>query len=167
MTGISTRMPGEVVFSFALVILSLVIFWQAYTISGFSSISSPGSLPLAASAIMVMSACFSFVKTLKKPLENHTLFFTHVLPPIVSIILAFILIYSVVLEKLGFIVSTFTFLVISIQFLYRKHFLITLGLALVSLITVYVVFRLIFQVILPEGIVPEREIIAAIRNLFS
>ena len=36
-----------------------------------------------------------------------------------------------------------------------------------ALLVTYVVFRLVFQVVLPEGIVPEREIIAWIERLFA
>jgi hypothetical protein len=36
-----------------------------------------------------------------------------------------------------------------------------------SLIVIYVIFRLLFQVVLPEGIVPEREIMSAIGNMFG
>ena len=32
---------------------------------------------------------------------------------------------------------------------------------------IYIVFRLVFTVLLPEGIVPEREILAFFRNLMA
>ncbi|HEU0223023.1 MAG TPA: tripartite tricarboxylate transporter TctB family protein, partial [Paracoccaceae bacterium] len=62
---------------------------------------------------------------------------------------------------------TLGFLTIGIAFLHRRGILPAIGIAALSILGVYVVFRLIFQVILPEGVVPEREILAAIGRLFS
>jgi len=76
------------------------------------------------------------------------------------------MIYSVVLESLGFVLSSFVFLFVSIQFLYRRNVLTTLTISLLALIVVYIIFRLIFQVVLPEGIVPEREILSSIKSLW-
>jgi hypothetical protein len=80
--------------------------------------------------------------------------------------MALILIYSVVLESLGFILSSFAFLFITIQFLYRRSVLTTLSITLLALVVVYIIFRLVFQVVLPEGIVPEREILSSIKSLW-
>ena len=82
---------GEDVFGLIVLAVSVVLLWQAYGISGFSALSSPGAFPMAAAASMVIA----------------------------------------------------------------------------SVIVVYVVSRLVFQVVLPEGIVPERDIIAGIGNLFG
>lgn len=161
-----TRKPGERLFTFLLVIGSVYLFWQAYQIAGFSDLSSAGAFPMATAATMILAACFIFVNTLKRPASQNTSFFTHCFPPIVAMIMALILVYAVVLESLGFILSSFVFLFITIQFLYRRRMLTTLAISLFSLIMVYIVFRLIFQVVLPEGIVPEREIIASITALW-
>ena len=46
----ATRRPGEVVFAALMLAISVFLFWNAYKISGFSSKSSPGAFPLAATA---------------------------------------------------------------------------------------------------------------------
>ncbi|AEF53466.1 tripartite tricarboxylate transporter TctB family protein [Marinomonas posidonica] len=161
-----TRKPGERLFGFLLIIGSVYLFWQSYKISGFSDLSSAGAFPMATAATMLLASCIVFVNTLKLPATQGMDFFSHCFPPIVAIIMALILIYAVVLESLGFILSSFIFLFISIQFLYRRSVLTTLAISLLSLIMVYIVFRLVFQVVLPEGIVPERDIIASITALW-
>ncbi|MEC8082003.1 MAG: tripartite tricarboxylate transporter TctB family protein, partial [Pseudomonadota bacterium] len=93
-------------------------------------------------------------------------FFYHCFPPIVGIVMALILIFAIMLESLGFILSSFFFLFVGIQFLYQKSVLTTLTITVLSLVVVYIIFRLVFQVVLPEGIVPEREILAAIEQFW-
>ena len=163
---IKTRKPGERLFCFLLVMGSTYLFWQAYNISGLSSLSSPGAFPLASATVMVLASCVAFLNTLKSPAAEGVRFVYHCFPPVVAIIMALILVYSIVLDSLGFILSSFAFLFISIQFLYRRSVLTTLTITLLSLIVVYIVFRLVFQVVLPEGIVPEREILSAIESLW-
>jgi hypothetical protein len=163
---IKTRKPGERIFCLLLVLGSVYLFWQAYNISGFSSLSSPGAFPLAASAAMILASCVTFLNTLKIPAAEDVRFVYHCFPPVVAFIMALILIYSVVLESLGFVLTSFVFLFISIQFLYRRSPLTTLAITLLSLIVVYIIFRLVFQVVLPEGIVPEREILSSIKSLW-
>ncbi|TDO98987.1 MULTISPECIES: tripartite tricarboxylate transporter TctB family protein [Marinomonas] len=161
-----TRKPGERLFCFLLVLGSVYIFWQAYNISGFSELSSPGAFPLAASAVMILASCITFLNTLKSPAVEGMRFKDHCLPPIVAIVMTLILVYSVILESLGFILSSFAFLFVTIQFLYRRSILYTLSISLLALIVVYIIFRLVFQVVLPEGIVPEREILSSIKSLW-
>lgn len=167
MSSPKLRKPGERLFCFVLVLFSLYLFWQAYQISGFSSLSSPGAFPLATSAAMVLASCVVFVNTLKLPPAEGVRFIYHCFPPVVAIVMAVILVYAVILESVGFILSSFAFLFILIQFLYRRSFLTTLSISVLALVLVYIVFRLIFQVVLPEGVVPEREIIATIKSLWS
>lgn len=161
------RQPGERIFCFLLVVFSLYLFWQAYQIAGFSSLSSSGAFPLATTAVMIITSCIVFINSLKLPKDENSTFFYHCLPPVVAIVMAAILVYAVILESLGFILSSALFLFCTIQYLYRRNVLTTISLTLLALIIIYIVFRLLFQVILPEGIVPEREIIAAIRKLWG
>ncbi|WP_417528573.1 tripartite tricarboxylate transporter TctB family protein [Marinomonas shanghaiensis] len=163
---VKTRKPGERIFCFLMIVGSVYLFWQAYAIAGFSSFSSPGAFPLAASATMVLASCITFLNTLKLPAAENVRFVYHCFPPIVAIVMALILIYSVVLESLGFVLSSFAFLFVSIQFLYRRNVLTTLAISLLAMVIVYIIFRLIFQVVLPEGIVPEREILSSIKSLW-
>lgn len=165
----TTRRPGEVVFTIILLVGSLVLLWQAYGISGFSALSSAGAFPMAMSAIMVISLSVILLKTLRMPAPAAVFerLRTEILPATVVVFCGLILVYSLVLNTLGFILSSFLFLLAATTFLQGGRFKRALGLSLLSIICVYVVFRLVFQVVLPEGLIPERAIIAWIQSFFT
>lgn len=165
----NTRRPGEIVFNAALFGFSLFMFWQAYQISGFSALSSAGAFPMAMSAIMVITSAVVLIRSagLASPGGGFAAFRKEVLPPAVLVFSLFILAYSVTLKSLGFLLASFLFLLFSIWYLERGRIGRTLLLAVVSIVGVYVVFRLVFQVVLPEGIIPERAILAAIGDFFG
>ena len=167
MSSLPTRYPGERLFSFLLVIFSVFLLWRAYLISGFSELSSPGAVPMGASAVMVIAACIAFVQTLKIPTVEGGRFFYHCLPMVVGFMMAMVMIYAVLLEQLGFIITSLAFLFITLRALSRRSALWSLGLSIASLAVIYIIFRLIFQIILPEGVVPEREILAAIGRMWG
>ncbi|WP_290701052.1 tripartite tricarboxylate transporter TctB family protein [Amphritea sp.] len=169
MTAIHAKKPGETLFGFLVLTFSLFLFWQSYEISGFTALSSPGAFPLAASGIMVFASCINLLKDIRRPAEvgGFEVFWSKVLPPIVSIMIAIIFTFGIILDTLGFIISALLFLIISIQFLHQKGLVRSVLLSLLSLIVIYIVFRLVFSVILPEGIIPEREIMAWIGSLLN
>lgn len=162
------RRPGEVVFTLLLLLGSLFLLWQAYGISGFSGLSSAGAFPMAMSAVMVVSLVMVLFKTVRRPAPDAVIerFRKEILPATVLVFCGLILIYSLILNWLGFIPSSFLFLLVSITFLQGGRFLRALGLSVLSIICVYVVFRLVFQVVLPEGLIPERAIIAWVQSIF-
>ena len=51
--------------------------------------------------------------------------------------------------------------------LHRRGPALRFGYALLSIIIVYVIFRLVFKVVLPEGIIPERRILADLGEFFA
>lgn len=164
----NTRRPGEIAFGAMLLIFSLFMLWQAYEISGFSSLSSAGAFPMAMAAIMVATAAISLLRSLRlqSPSGGMQLFVKEIMPPTVVAFALLILGYSLLLQPLGFVLASFTFLLVSSWFLQAGQFKRALLLSVISIVSVYIVFRLIFQVVLPEGIIPERSIMAAIGNLF-
>lgn len=170
-TDITTipKKPGETIFGFLMLGLSLFLFWQAYEISGFNSLSSPGALPLATSALMVISSAIALVDDFRRPDGDHPLrhFFRQILPLSVALMIGIILLFAVMLETVGFIITAFVFLVASIQLLHHRSFATSLLVATVALVFIYLIFRIIFVVVLPEGVVPEREIMAAMEAWFE
>ena len=58
---IEQRRPGELGFSVFLTLASLFLLYNAYGISGFKALSSPGSVPMATTLVMAVSA---FIVTL-------------------------------------------------------------------------------------------------------
>ena len=161
--------PGESTFGWLVLLFSLFAFYQAYNIAGFSSLSSPGALPMAASAVMVIASCLVVISNFSRPAadKGFKAFTSQIVPGSVAIFCGFILVFAVVLKTVGFILTAFAFLFASIWFLQKRGAIPAFLLALVSIVAVYVVFRLVFQVVLPEGIVPEREILAEIGRFFK
>ena len=94
-------------------------------------------------------------------------FAAQVTPTVVVVFAGFVIGYAALLDVLGFLPASLLFLFVAIHFLHRRHVAFSFAVALGALIAIYVVFRLVFSVVLPEGIVPEREIMAWIERLFS
>jgi hypothetical protein len=165
----TARRPGELVFTLILLVGSLFLLWQAYGISGFAGLSSAGAFPMAMSAIMAVSLVVILATVLRRPAPAAVpeRLRKDILPATVVVFCGLILVYSLALDWLGFIPSSFLFLLASITFLQGGRFKRALGLSLLSIICVYVVFRLVFQVVLPEGLIPERAIIAWIQSFFA
>jgi putative tricarboxylic transport membrane protein len=166
---IPTRRPGELIFNFVLLAFSLFMLWQAYEISGFSSVSSAGGFPMAMASIMAITSAISIGANMKRRAgpDAFKTFRKEILPNAVIVFAALILIYSLLLEPLGFILASFAFLLVASSFLQGGNIKRAIFLSTLSIVSVYIVFRLIFQVVLPEGIIPERAIIAAIGDIFS
>ena len=60
------RRPGELVFNAVLLIFSLFMFWHAYRIAGFSSLSSAGAFPMAMSALMAVTSSTVLLRTWRR-----------------------------------------------------------------------------------------------------
>ena len=158
------KRPGQDLFGLMFLAASVFLFWQSFRIAGFEALSSPGAFPMAVSATMVVASLIVVIGETRKRRERDG---DPILPLTVAIFIGLVLAYAVALAPLGFIPSTFLFLAISTRLLYRSGWLATLGLAVGALVVIYVVFRIVFQVVLPEGIFPEREMMSAIEGLFA
>ncbi|HPY39043.1 MAG TPA: tripartite tricarboxylate transporter TctB family protein [Thiolinea sp.] len=163
------RKPGETGFNILLLLGSIFLFYQAYKIAGFSALSSPGAIPMAASATMVISACIIVAKEFSRPKAEGgaKAFFVQILPFTLAVMCGLIILFAVVLQKVGFILTGLSFLFFSIWFLQKRGPASAALIALLCVVVIYVLFRLIFQVILPEGIIPERDIIASVKHWFA
>jgi len=168
------KRPGESTFGVIMLVVSLVLAWQSYEISGFSALSSPGAFPLAAAAVMVIAAVIVVIGDLRRPHEvdgpltdKARSFTSDITPSVVVIFAGFVIGYSALLEVLGFLPTSFLFLFAAIHFLHRGSAAFSFVVALASLVAIYIVFRLVFTVVLPEGIVPEREIMAWVEHAFA
>jgi hypothetical protein len=167
------RRPGEATFAILMLLVGCFLIWQSLDIEGPTTLSSPAAFPLAASVMMTFAALIVLVRTVRMPAAakggaaGARMMSVQILPARIVIFAAMIAGYAVLLGPLGFLPASFLFLFAAIQFLWRKHPARTLTLTLASLAGAYCLFRLVFQVVLPEGIVPEREIIAWVEALFA
>ena len=161
------RRPGELVFGAVMVIASLVLLWNAYGISGFEALSAPGSVPMATTAVMVVTALVIFLRDLRLPRVAGETVSRDILPGTVVIIALMLVAYGFLLKPLGFLPTSALFLIAALKILARRGWLWTIGVSLGSLLLIWIVFRIVFTVLMPAGIVPEAEVIQAFRNLFA
>ncbi len=157
MSAKPVRHPGELVFALVLVVFSVAALWQAYEISGFSGLTSAGVFPMLAAGTMVLAALCILVRTAAKARPDGASgpeslrFFREVLAPLHLTVIGLILLYLLAIPWLGFTVSSGLFLFACFALLWRRNLLVSLLLTAVSLGAIYVIFRVVFQVVLPQG----------------
>lgn len=161
------RRPGELAFGAILLAASLGLLWSAYGISGFEALSAPGSVPMATSFIMVVSAGLIVAQTAKKPLGRSESFAHDILPRIVLIFAGFLVAYGLLLRPFGFLPTSALFLIGSIKLLSHRGWGWSIAISLFSLAIIWLVFRIVFSVLMPPGLVPEAEFIQFFRNLLA
>lgn len=152
------RLTGEIVFTGLLVVFSGFMLWTAYGISGLSSLSSAGAFPMVATAVLLLTGLVNVLQTLRsRPSEREpgesalTQFVRELTPPVVVAFTLAIVAYMLLLDRLGFLVSSYLFLVLSMGLLGSRRWLLNLVVAAVSLGAIYVVFQAVFSVVLPAG----------------
>lgn len=160
------RRPGELVFAGLMLAVSLGLFWSAYGISGFEALSAPGSVPMATTVVMVLASLLVLLKTAKLPLDRSETLARDILPPAVVLFSLALAIYGILLKPLGFLPTSALFLILAIKFLSRRGWVWTLTVSLGSLIVIWLIFRIVFSVLMPAGILPEAEFIQFFRDLF-
>ncbi|MDQ2079113.1 tripartite tricarboxylate transporter TctB family protein [Xanthobacteraceae bacterium Astr-EGSB] len=160
MNELRRLLPGETAFGWLALAFSLFLFYHSYKIAGFSSLSSSGGTPLAASGLMIVSSVIVILRNRKSPsvgtataAEAARRFHDEILPfhPLIAYVFV-IFAYMLLLEPLGFNLTSFLFLCVSFYYLYRQGGLwLAVWLSAVAVIVVYILFQLIFQVTLPDG----------------
>lgn len=162
------RRPGELVFAAFLLIASLFLLASAYGIEnpfGPNGLSSPRAIPLASTTAMVITAAIVLLRTARLPLDRAETVARDILPPVVLIFAVFLVLYGVVLRPLGFVPTSALFLVAAIRILAKRSWLWTLTVSIGSLIVIWLIFRIVFSVLMPAGILPEAEFIQFFRDL--
>lgn len=147
---------GENLFAWLMLGLSTFVLVQAYMISGFSSIDSPGTFPMGAGAVMVIASILVLLKNhrLKRPdsaklkEELHQAAAT-VLPKVFVVYCVIIIAYMLLIRPLHFFPASFAFLLISMVYLRGATWLRSLLIAALMLACIYIVFQYFFRVVLP------------------
>lgn len=165
--SVKPKRPGEDIFGLLVLMGSLFLLWTAYQISGFSSLSSPGSFPMAVALVMVLASAHTCWDNIRRNRAKVGIDRTPLLSKTAFVFLLMIIAYGALLEPLGFLLSSFLFLIGGMTLLRAGSLPKILGLVVLCLVVIYVLFRLTFQVVLPQGIVPEAAIISAISDLFA
>jgi putative tricarboxylic transport membrane protein len=159
MSSPDRRLPGELTFLLALLLFALTALWQSYRISGFASWSSPGALPMLASLVMVAAALQVLLGAARQASPDipaggslFTEFARALLPRVIVGFAVLIVVYMFALEPLGFVVSSFLFLVAGMWLLGSRRVVYNVVVSAASLAAVYVVFQTAFSVVLPAGL---------------
>lgn len=150
------RRVGELWFAFVLLAFALAALWQAYGISGFSSLSSGGVFPMLAAATMVVAGLAVVRATARRaPAEARTpaLFFAEVLPARLIVFLALVAGFLAAMPWLGFMPAAALFLYVAIAVLWRRGVLRPALVTALALVFIYLTFRLAFQIVLPRGVI--------------
>ena len=159
MNQLRRLLPGETAFGWLMLAVSLFLFYSSYKIAGFSSLSSAGGTPLAASGLMALCAAFVIVRNRRSPAldvsswrEAAKRFRSEILPlqPLILYLLI-MLAYMAGIEPLGFNLASFLFLFASFWYLHKKGVWLATWLSAVTVVIIYATFQLVFQVTLPIG----------------
>lgn len=151
------RLPGELTFMALVVAFSAFMLWSAFQISGFESVSSPGVFPMVCAATMLVTGVMSLRQTAKGHIQNEQglsmtqLFVLRLAPPQLVAFAALVTLYMLMLERTGFLLTSYIFLLLSMRVLGSKRMLLNVGISLLVLAAIFIVFRTAFSVVLPAG----------------
>lgn len=158
MQDLRRRQPGETLFGYLLLLLGIGVMAEGWRLDALGSFSSAGIFPLAAGAVMSVSAFVTILRTRRMAgTENQpgaTLggeFMRRITPRDIVVTVALVLAYMAALEPFGFLIATFVFLLVSMLYLHRGGLVLTFLVAAGSLAAIYLVFRVAFTVVLPQG----------------
>lgn len=140
-------------FGCVLVVFSTACLFQSYKISGFNGLSEPGIFPMIATAAMLASALVILRDTLKLPSSKTRLstFFAEVCSPRFMIVVAMSCLYLLAMPWLGFTAASGIFLFSTIAYLWQNKLVWSLAVSVLSITIIYMIFRVVFQVVLPQG----------------
>jgi putative tricarboxylic transport membrane protein len=147
---------GENFFAWLMMAFSLFVLVQAYLISGFSSISSAGTFPMGAAAIMVVAMALILFnnRKLEKPdadglKDELRRAAKQVLPKVFLVYTGVIIGYMILIQPLHFLPSSFAFLLVSMIYLKGSTVIKSLIISILTLACIYIVFQYFFRVVLP------------------
>ncbi|MGP6089577.1 tripartite tricarboxylate transporter TctB family protein [Antarctobacter jejuensis] len=164
------RRPGELGFALVMLVASGVLMWNAWGIEnsfGPNGLSSPRSIPLATTFAMLISAAIVVLKTVRLPLDRAESLMRDIVPVTVIVFAGLLVLYGIALKPVGFLPVSAAFLIVAIKLLSRRGWGWTAMVSLTSLVVIWLIFRIVFSVLMPAGIVPEAEVVQFFRSIFS
>ena len=154
-----TRQKGEKGFLAVLGLFSLICFIASMKMFlTVPKLSGEGTVPALCSLVMLVTTVLSFaeLRDCPHPFEDKLPLvkkvketFAFLFPGKVGAIILFCILYAVALNFIGFAVSTFLFLALSMLTLNHEKKLRMLVISGITMLCVLVVFQYIFQVQLP------------------
>jgi putative tricarboxylic transport membrane protein len=171
-----TPPPGEAAFCSLLLLMSGFLLWSAHGISGFGSTVSAGAFPMGAAATMVVCALV-FVSRAARWRPDRGVDaallpgadaaaarlddgdeamgaprgWRRIVPPVLLWNTLALGGYMLVLETVGFHVSSMVFLLLSMRLLGSVRWGLNVAVAGCAIAGIHVVFQAVFSVVLPAG----------------
>ena len=154
-----TRQKGELGFHIALALLFLVCLTASFKLLiSAPKLSGEGTVPTLCALVMLATTLLSLLELRRgprpfedalPPVKKLKETFAYLFPGKVGAIVVFCVLYAVALHFIGFAVSTFLFLLLSMLTLHREKKLRTMVISGVTTLCVLIVFQYVFQVQLP------------------
>ncbi|MFI8481031.1 tripartite tricarboxylate transporter TctB family protein [Pseudomonas sp. NPDC078700] len=148
--------PLERTFYWLLLIFSVAVIYQAFSIAGFEIANSSGSLPMGAGLALGISSLVILIGSYRRQppelsglLDQIRAFRRVNLPADVLVFSTLCIVYVVAMYYLGFYPCTLVFLACSMIYLMRGRVFYALLIAGGSLLFIYALFSLVFHVYLP------------------
>lgn len=154
MSSPDERKPGEVTFTVLMLAGSAFLLWQAFGISGFQSWSSAGMFPMLAAATMLVTSVLAARHLLRRPVARDSglpAFVAQIAPLQLLGGVGAVAVYMLMLQPLGFLLSSLLFLVLSMRLFGSERWGLNLGVSVASLLAIHLVFSTVFSVVLPKG----------------
>jgi len=146
--------PGERLFALLLIIFAGFAFWESQQISGFDGLATGGVMPMLASGVMMLTALVILADTVRRPRSPEGGFrglVAYLFPLRVVLFALVVAIYAAIIPWLGFIGASGALVFVAIWGLWNRGVIAALAISLMSVGAIYVLFRLVFQVVLPTG----------------
>ncbi len=150
-----TLRAGEYYFDLIMLLVSLVVLFLAYQISGFQ-LCAAGTFPLASSAVMVLSMLLSLRSSRIKRRagtargsEELKLVMESVFTRDVLVYACLAVLYILAIDLLHFLPTSFVFIALSIIYLKGSTPIKAIVISAGTLFSIYMIFQYFFQVLLP------------------
>lgn len=131
----------------SLIILSVFAIFQSLKISENElTTTSPGAFPLFISVLLLVFSIWIFIEGSKKDKNSSK---DKIFTKEIIFIIILLILYSLLLESIGFEIATFGFLFFSISYLSKKNIIRNLLISLLTVGIIIFVFKTVFKVVLP------------------
>ncbi|WP_378942780.1 tripartite tricarboxylate transporter TctB family protein [Paracoccus sp. R86501] len=130
------RRPGESPFNAAILVANFYLLYTAHSIAGFKALSSRGAVPMAITAIMVVTSAIMLRQTCRKGSGTTQTLRHDILPAAVLMTTAMVGACAVALRRLGFLPTSVVFLLVMIRFLSRRSWSFCLAVSVGTVILI-------------------------------
>jgi hypothetical protein len=127
--------------------LSLLVIWESLRVGlGTSIMPGSGFIPFCMGIILLFLSLMLIYQDWQTPRKTRTL------PLKVILALSFLFVYSMVLNTLGFFVSTFFLVLALFRLGEARRWWVLMGMSVIVTILVYLIFGRLLQVFFPPGV---------------